>query len=122
MKIKVFADCADLAQMVACNGPLVKGFTTNPSLMRKAGITSYYDFAHKVLQAIPDKPVSFEVFADNFHEMEQQARLHCWLGQQCLCKGSSDDDLSRVHWTSPAAAFAGWYQAERDGDHDLEAG
>ena len=53
--------------------PLVKGFTTNPSLMRKANITDYVAFAHEVLAAIPDRPVSFEVFADEFPEMEAQA-------------------------------------------------
>jgi transaldolase len=53
--------------------PLIKGFTTNPTLMRKAGITDYKAFAREVLSAIPDRPVSFEVFADEFAEMEAQA-------------------------------------------------
>ena len=53
--------------------PLVKGFTTNPTLMRKANITDYVAFAHEVLAAIPNHPVSFEVFADDFAEMEAQA-------------------------------------------------
>src|SRR4051812_9439012 len=55
--------------------PLIKGFTTNPTLMRKAGITDYQAFAREVLKVIPDRPVSFEVFADDFAEMESQA-LH----------------------------------------------
>ena len=74
LKVKLFADGADLAGMkeMAAN-PLVKGFTTNPTLMRKAGISDYKLFAREVLQAIPERPVSFEVFADEFDEMEAQA-------------------------------------------------
>jgi len=74
LKVKLFADGADLAGMkeMAAN-PLIKGFTTNPTLMRKAGISDYKAFARDVLKAIPDRPVSFEVFADDFAEMETQA-------------------------------------------------
>src|SRR5256885_4013477 len=74
LKVKLFADGADLAGMkeMAAN-PLIKGFTTNPTLMRKAGIGDYRSFARDVLSAIPDRPVSFEVFADEFGEMEAQA-------------------------------------------------
>lgn len=74
LKVKLFADGADLAGMkeMAAN-PLVRGFTTNPSLMKKAGVTDYKAFALQVLAAIPDRPVSFEVFADDFGEMEAQA-------------------------------------------------
>ena len=74
LRVKLFADGADLAGMkeMAAN-PLIKGFTTNPTLMRKAGIADYKAFARDVLQAIPDRPVSFEVFADAFDEMEAQA-------------------------------------------------
>lgn len=74
LKIKLFADGADLAgirEMYA--NPLIKGFTTNPTLMRKAGVQDYKAFAHQVLEAIPDMPISFEVFADEFDEMERQA-------------------------------------------------
>jgi len=74
LKVKLFADGADLAGMkeMAAN-PMIKGFTTNPTLMRKAGVTDYKAFALEVLGAIPDRPVSFEVFADDFSKMEQQA-------------------------------------------------
>jgi len=74
LKVKLFADGADLAGMkeMAAN-PLVKGFTTNPTLMRKAGVADYKTFALEVLRVIPDRPVSFEVFADEFGEMESQA-------------------------------------------------
>lgn len=74
LKVKLFADGADLAGMkeMAAN-PLIRGFTTNPTLMRKAGIADYKAFAREVLAAIPDRPVSFEVFADDFATMESQA-------------------------------------------------
>jgi transaldolase len=74
LKVKVFADGADLAGMkeMAAN-PMIKGFTTNPTLMRKAGVADYKAFARDVLRAIPDRPVSFEVFADDFPTMETQA-------------------------------------------------
>jgi len=74
LKVKLFADGADLNGMreMAAN-PLIKGFTTNPTLMRKAGVADYAAFARDVLKIIPDRPVSFEVFADDFDEMEVQA-------------------------------------------------
>ena len=74
LKIKIFADGADLdgmKQMYA--NPLIKGFTTNPTLMRKAGVQDYEAFSRQVIKAIPDRPISFEVFADDLKEMEQQA-------------------------------------------------
>lgn len=74
LAVKLFADGADLAgikEMYA--NPLIKGFTTNPTLMRKAGIRDYRAFAMQVLDVVPDRPVSFEVFADEFNDMEQQA-------------------------------------------------
>lgn len=80
LKIKIFADGADLAGMVklAAN-PSIRGFTTNPTLIRKAGVTDFEAFARDVLRAIPDKPISFEVFADEFDEMEAQARaIQAW--------------------------------------------
>jgi transaldolase len=77
---KVFADGADRAGMVelAAN-PIIRGFTTNPTLMRAAGIADYEAFARDVLSAIPALPVSFEVFADDFAEMERQAsKITTW--------------------------------------------
>ena len=76
LTIKLFADGADLDGMVALYGnPAIKGFTTNPTLMRKAGVQDYEAFARKVLAAIPDRPVSFEVFADDLPTMAAQARV-----------------------------------------------
>ncbi len=74
LKVKIFADGADIAGMLELyRNPLIKGFTTNPTLMRKAGVSDYRVFAHEVLRAIPDRPISFEVFSDEFAEMERQA-------------------------------------------------
>ena len=74
LKVKLFADGADLAGMKEMYAnPMIKGFTTNPTLMRKAGVQDYKTFAHQVLEAIPDRPISFEVFADEFDAMEHQA-------------------------------------------------
>ncbi len=74
LKIKIFADGADRDGMLALyKNPLVKGFTTNPTLMNKAGIKDYRAFAKDVLQAITDRPISFEVFTDDIADMERQA-------------------------------------------------
>jgi transaldolase len=75
LSVKIFADGADLDAMRALyHQPHVKGFTTNPTLMRKAGINDYRGFARQVLAAIPDRPISFEVFSDDFDQMERQAQ------------------------------------------------
>jgi transaldolase len=74
LKIKIFADGADLAAMKAMAArPYIAGLTTNPTLMRKAGVSDYRDFARQALAAIPDKPISFEVFSDEFDQMHRQA-------------------------------------------------
>ena len=67
LRVKIFADGADKAGMLEMySKPHIKGFTTNPTLMRKAGIVDYAAFAQDILRAIPDRPISFEVFADEF--------------------------------------------------------
>jgi transaldolase len=74
LTVKLFADGADVAGMRELyRNPLIRGFTTNPTLMRKAGVTDYRAFARDILQTIPDRPISFEVFSDEFAEMERQA-------------------------------------------------
>jgi len=75
LKVKLFADGADKAQILKFHAnPLIRGFTTNPTLMRAAGVNNYEIFAREILNAIHDRPISFEVFADDFREMERQAR------------------------------------------------
>jgi transaldolase len=74
LKVKIFADGADKAGMLEMyEKPFVKGLTTNPTLMKKAGITDYRAFCKDILTSIKDKPLSFEVFSDDFVEMERQA-------------------------------------------------
>ena len=85
--IKIFADGADKVGMLSMYKNLrIDGFTTNPTLMRKAGITDYIGFAKEILQTIDDKPVSFEVFADEFEEMERQAREIATWGSNVYVK------------------------------------
>lgn len=80
LKIDLYADGADVREMIAArDGGLVKGFTTNPTLMRKSGISDYEAFAREALRAVGGLPISFEVFADEFEEMERQAkRITTW--------------------------------------------
>lgn len=79
-KTKIFADGANLNEIVNLNkNQIIKGFTTNPTLMRKAGVDDYEKFCKKLLSKISDKPVSFEVFADDFGEIIEQAKkIHSW--------------------------------------------
>ena len=87
LKIKIFADGADRQGMLEMYArPYIKGFTTNPTLMRKAGVSDYRAFARDILQAIPDRPISFEVFSDEFDEMERQAMEIAGWGEQVYVK------------------------------------
>lgn len=87
LKVKIFADGADQQGMLElARNPWVRGFTTNPSLMRKAGVTDYEAFARQVLAAIPDRPISLEVFADEFPEMERQAHRIAGWGRNVYVK------------------------------------
>lgn len=86
-KIKLFADGADLdAISRLAREPSIRGFTTNPTLMRKAGIADYARFAQQVLSVVPDRPISFEVFADTFPEMRRQAHLIAAWGPNVYVK------------------------------------
>jgi len=103
LMIKIFADGADLAEMLMlARHPVIRGFTTNPTLMRKAGVVDYRKFAHDVLEVIFDRPISFEVFSDDFDEMERQAREIATWGDNVYVKipitntrGESSTDLVR---------------------------
>jgi transaldolase len=87
LKVKIFADGADRATMLELyRKPYVKGFTTNPTLMRKAGVADYEAFALDLLDAVRDRPISFEVFADEFPEMERQARKIASWGENVYVK------------------------------------
>ena|ERR1700690_1368159 len=87
LKIKIFADGADKAGMLEMYAkPYIKGLTTNPTLMKKAGIADYRAFCKDILTAIKDKPLSFEVFSDDFVEMERQAMEIAGWGENVYVK------------------------------------
>src|SRR5438270_2052494 len=87
LRVKLFADGADLEGIRRLYAdPLIQGFTTNPTLMRKAGVSDYGRFARGVLDAVPDRPVSLEVFSDETDEMERQARLIASWGENVHVK------------------------------------
>lgn len=101
--IAIFADGANKADMLAMYAkPYISGFTTNPTLMRQAGISDYEAFARDIIEAIPDRPLSFEVFADDMKEMGRQARLIASWGPNIYVKipitntrGESTEHLCR---------------------------
>ncbi len=84
---RIFADGADLDGILAlADDPNIAGFTTNPTLMWKAGLTDYADFAQRLLERITTHPISFEVFADDVEEMRRQARLISGWGENVYVK------------------------------------
>jgi transaldolase len=86
-RLKLFADGADLQEMIQeYKKGIVQGFTTNPTLMKKAGVKNYEEFAKSALKAIPDLPISFEVFSDDFAEMEREARKVAKWGNNVYIK------------------------------------
>jgi transaldolase len=86
-KIKLYADGADMEGMIEeYKKGIASGFTTNPTLMKKAGVKSYEDFAKAALKAIPDLPISFEVFSDDFSGMEKEARKIAGWGDNVYIK------------------------------------
>jgi transaldolase len=94
--VKVYADGADLESMIAlAERPDIAGFTTNPTLMRKSGVDNYEAFARKVLDVIADRPISFEVFADDPAGMTRQARLIASWGPNVFVKVPVTDTAGR---------------------------
>jgi transaldolase len=87
LRVKLFADGADFDGIVAlAANPIIRGFTTNPTLARNAGVRNYEEFGRKVLAAVPDRPVSLEVFADDFPGMTRQARAIASWGKNVNVK------------------------------------
>ncbi len=87
LKVKLFADGADLKGMKSVyDEGVVSGFTTNPTLMRNAGVTNYEAFARSALEMIPDAPISFEVFSDDIDAMEREARKIASCGENVYVK------------------------------------
>lgn len=103
LRIKIFADGAERAAILQLtSNPLIKGFTTNPTLMHAIGIRDYEAFARDVLEHIPDQPISFEVFSDDFDDMERQALKIASWGENVYvkipvtdCQGRASDGLIR---------------------------
>ncbi|WP_421999488.1 transaldolase [Reyranella sp.] len=103
LRTKIFADGADLPTLEAlCANPAIRGFTTNPTLMRKAGVSDYAAFARSALDLVGDRPISFEIFSDELDEMERQARTLAGWGSNVYVKvpvtntrGVSAADLAR---------------------------
>lgn len=103
LRIKIFADGAKLASITELAGnPLIRGFTTNPTLMRAAGIDEYESFARELIEVIPDRSISFEVFSDDFDDMAAQAQEIASWGDNVYVKvpvtntrGASASDLIR---------------------------
>lgn len=124
LRIKLFSDGADLASILALyRNPWVKGFTTNPTLMRRAGILDYEAFARNLLRAIPDRPVSLEVFASDQESMEAQARAIASWGpnvnvkipvtdQEGIFMGPLIQRLSRAGITVNVTAILTLHQVE----------
>lgn len=96
LKIKIFADGAEINDIIAlAEKPFIKGFTTNPTLMRKAGIADYEGFARELLSVVTDRPVSFEVFSDDFGEMIAQAQAIASWGRNVNVKIPVTDTKGR---------------------------
>ena len=102
LRVKVFADGANIQKIrELAADPIIQGFTTNPTLMRKAGVTDYQAFAREALEIVGDRPISFEVFADDFAAMGREARILAALGDSVHVKipvtdtsGNSSADLA----------------------------
>jgi transaldolase len=94
LKVKIFADGADLDGILELyRNPHISGFTTNPTLMHQSGIPDYEKFSRQVLEHISDRPISFEVFSDEFDEMERQARKITAWGENVYVKISAPASL-----------------------------
>lgn len=99
LKVKIFADGADKADILRLyEDKAIKGFTTNPTLMRKAGISDYEAFAKDILSHIKDRPISFEVFSDDFEEMERQALKIAEWGTNVYVKIPVTNSLGKVSY------------------------
>src|SRR6202044_4210563 len=95
-RVKIFADGADRTSILElADNPWIRGFTTNPTLMRKAGITDYASFGKSLARAIPERPFSFEVLSDDFDEMERQALEIATWGENVYVKIPITDNRGR---------------------------
>ena len=117
LKVKLFTDGADKAQIVEmAKQPWIAGFTTNPSLLKKAGVSDYAEYARELVTAVPDRHISFEVFSDDVAEMVAQAQRYCRVGQERLRKIAGDKHAGRAIVRSGAYALARGRQYQHDRD------
>ena len=106
--VKIFADGANLQALLdLAEQPHISGFTTNPTLMRQSGVSDYEGFARKLLEHITDRPISFEVFADEHDEMLRQARLIAsWASKSSIIRTSSSRRWSVDNQPRSCARFS----------------
>ena len=122
LKVKLFADGAERAGILKMyENPLIRGFTTNPTLMRKAGITDYEAFAKDIVSAVPDRPLSLEVFADEFDEMERQALKISRWGDNVYTKIPVTNTRRESSLGFDLPLSSPRRQAERDRDDDARS-
>ena len=115
LKVKLFTDGADKAQIVEmAKQPWIAGFTTNPSLLKKAGVSDYEAYARDLVAAVPDRHISFEVFSDDIPEMVAQARADHDLGRERLCQAAGDHHPRRAAVRDGEDALARGGQDQHD--------
>ena len=123
LKVKIFADGADRAGMLEMNAnPLIKGLTTNPTLMRKAGVSDYERFARDILSVVTEKPISLEVFSDDFDEMERQALKIASWGNNVYVEDSGQQHEARGGLSAHPQARGSRSKGQCNSDHDGHAG
>ena len=123
LKVKLFTDGADKAQIVEmAKQPWIAGFTTNPSLLKKAGVNDYEAFGRDLVAAVPDRHISFEVFSDDIPEMVAQGRVIASWGKNVHVKLPVTNDTRRAAVRRGPHAVARRHQDQRDGDLHARAG
>ena len=106
LRVKIFADGADRASVEQrCREPWIRGFTTNPTLMRAAGVDDYESFARELLELVPDLPISFEVIADDLDEIERQARLIADWGENVYVKVPDHERRDASRWSASSGGL-----------------
>src|SRR3974390_2970369 len=117
LKVKLFTDGADKAQIVdMAKQPWIAGFTTNPSLMKKVGVSDYELYARDLVAAVPDRHISFEVFSDDVPEMVAQARVIAAWGKNVFVKLPVSNTRRGAAVRGGARALARRRQRQHDGD------
>ena len=123
LKVKLFTDGADKAQILdMAKQPWIAGFTTNPSLLKKAGVKNYAEYGRDLVRAVPDRHISFEVFSDDIPEMVAQGRVIATWGKNVYVKLPVTNTQRRAALRGRARAVARGHQDQHDGDLRARAG